>query len=252
MASALARPTGVGCARTTYTIPIEGAARGPSGQPLGDPQSVGRIYDFLPIRSVAQEVESENDGRRLATACILERPMGVPQIGLRVTEPTAEPRPDGPYAAIRPWLVRRMQSITRDPGVAEDLSQEALLRLAIEIRAGRTPDNIRAWLARVGFNLVMSRGRHHEVERRRSHELLVDLARLSPEDRAIERERTRSMCRALSELGPDDRRLLVMAASGHSGVEIARRLGRSHAAVRTRLHRLRARLRGRLAALEAA
>ena len=45
------------------------------------------------------------------------------------------------------------------PGVAEDLLQEAFLRLTREVRADRTPDNVRAWLYRVGANLAVSRGR---------------------------------------------------------------------------------------------
>ena len=48
---------------------------------------------------------------------------------------------------------------TRDPEVAEDLLQESFLRLTREIRAGRAPDNVRAWLYRVGANLAVSRGR---------------------------------------------------------------------------------------------
>ena len=177
--------------------------------------------------------------------------MDVPQLGMGPSGPSVQV-PHEPYAAVRPWLVVRMQSFTRDVGAAEDVSQEALLRLALEIRAGRTPDNIRAWLARVAINLAVTQGRRSQVARRHAHELMLDAGRSSPEDRAIERERTRSMCRVLAELRPDDRRILVMAASGRSGIEIARHVGRSHAAVRTRLHRLRARVRGRLAALEAA
>ena len=35
---------------------------------------------------------------------------------------------------------------TRDEGAAEDLLQEAFLRLTREVDAGRTPEHVRAWL----------------------------------------------------------------------------------------------------------
>ena len=178
--------------------------------------------------------------------------MGVLQFGAREASQADEAPQECPYTALRPWLVQRIVSIARDADIAEDVSQEALLRLALEIRAGRTPDNIRAWLVRVGFNLVMSNARRSQVARRRSHELLADGARSLPEERAIEAERSASMWRALAEVAPRDQRMVAMAASGHSGAEIAREVGSSDAAIRTRLHRLRTRLRARLAALEAA
>ena len=59
------------------------------------------------------------------------------------------------HAEVYAFLVRT----TRDPEVAEDLLSEAYLRLTREVRAGRAPDNTRAWLYRVGANLAVSRGR---------------------------------------------------------------------------------------------
>ena len=48
---------------------------------------------------------------------------------------------------------------TRDEVAAEDLVQETFLRLTAEVRQGRVPDNVRAWLYRVASNLAISRGR---------------------------------------------------------------------------------------------
>ena len=55
---------------------------------------------------------------------------------------------------------------------------------------------------------------------------------------------------ALAGLSLPDRTALVLAAHGATGQEIARRLGRSHAATRTLLSRARQRIR--VAALEVA
>src|SRR5512146_1256475 len=59
------------------------------------------------------------------------------------------------HEEIYAFLVRT----TRDTSVAEDLLQEAYLRLTREVRARRAPDNVRAWLYRVAANLATSRGR---------------------------------------------------------------------------------------------
>jgi RNA polymerase sigma-70 factor (ECF subfamily) len=156
------------------------------------------------------------------------------------------------YTTAWPRLLRRMNGVLRDEAAAEEVSAEAIFRLTLQIKAGRMPEHPDAWLARVAFNVAMSRGRRQQVAARRAAQLLPLTTRGSVEDEAIDHERLTTMRRAVAELKPDDRLLVLLAASGHSGLEIAGRLGWSHAAVRTRLHRLRARLRVRLDQLEAA
>src|SRR4029453_601890 len=45
------------------------------------------------------------------------------------------------YVSCRPGLQRYLTSVTRDPWTAEDLVQEAFLRLTIEVAQGRIPDD---------------------------------------------------------------------------------------------------------------
>ena len=178
--------------------------------------------------------------------------MGPLQFGSGGTAPAHGDGREVPYEAIWPGLVRRLTAITRDPDLAEEVSQEALVRLTLAVRAGRRPVNLAAWLTRVGLNLAISHGRRSRVAARRAHQLVAVVVPGSPEDRVVEREQMTVLRRVLAELEPDDRLLLILSASGHSGVEIAGRVGMSHTCVRTRLHRLRGRLRARLAQLEAA
>ena len=65
------------------------------------------------------------------------------------------------YESCRPALLRYLTSVTRDPCQAEDLVQDAFLRLTTEVAAGRVPDDPGAWLHRVGHNLAMSAGFAH-------------------------------------------------------------------------------------------
>jgi RNA polymerase sigma-70 factor, ECF subfamily len=153
------------------------------------------------------------------------------------------------YAAHAERLLRGLTALTRDASVAEDLVQDAFVRLAIEVRAGRVPDNVGAWLYRVGANLVTSRGRRITVARRNLAAQLPTATQPSPEATAIDAELHGQLRTALAELAATDREALVLAAQGYRGPEIARLIGRSDGATRTLLCRARARMRRRLAGL---
>jgi RNA polymerase sigma-70 factor (ECF subfamily) len=153
-----------------------------------------------------------------------------------------------------PALVRHLTQVTRDGEAAQDLAQEAFLRLAREVEAGRSPDNPAAWLHRVGFNLATSRGRHLQVADRRAESLASRAAPATPEEITERSEQTRTVMQAMDRLSPTERKALVLAANGFSGVEIARRIDRTHLATRAMLCRARAKVRARLdlASLQAA
>jgi RNA polymerase sigma-70 factor (ECF subfamily) len=133
---------------------------------------------------------------------------------------------------------------TRDESAAEDLMQESFLRLFKEVGEGRTPDNVRAWLYRVGSNLAISRGRR----RRTAVDWMSRYGRAggsaeSPESDVLGRERTAALDAVLADLPADDRTALLLSAQGFSGEEIARAIGRSNGATRTMLCRARVRVR---------
>lgn len=143
-------------------------------------------------------------------------------------------------------LRRRLLAMTRDPSLADDLTSEAFLRLALEIGAGRAPTNARAWLYRVGANLVVSRARRASVATRAMPGLLERDVAPSPEDVAVTRERDVVLRDCLASLRSVDREVVVLAARGYRSEEIARMTGSSGAATRTRLCRARGRLREQL------
>jgi RNA polymerase sigma-70 factor (ECF subfamily) len=152
------------------------------------------------------------------------------------------------YATHLAPLQRRLTASTRDPEVAEDLAQEAFLRLFVEVRAGRIPDEPGAWLHRVGQNLAASRGRHLSVVARRDSELARPSEPPTPEALVIEAEDGRLLHEALEALPSTDRQALVLAAHGYRGQEIARALGRTDAATRTLMCRARTKVRQRMVA----
>jgi RNA polymerase sigma-70 factor (ECF subfamily) len=151
------------------------------------------------------------------------------------------------YADHAASVTRYLISLTRDPGVAEDLAQEAFVRLIGEVDSGRRPTNVRGWLFRVASNLAASRGRHLAVVARHAAGPAPDRLGALLEDEVVGRERTAAINEALARLRDDDREIILLAASGLDGLELAERFGKSPIATRTMLCRARARLREELA-----
>jgi RNA polymerase sigma-70 factor (ECF subfamily) len=137
----------------------------------------------------------------------------------------------------------------RDGEAADDVVQEAFLRLVVELKAGRPPDNVGGWLYRTSANLIISRGRRRSVADRMRAFLVRRDVEPSPEDHALRSERDRTLAQALSKLPPDARVALLLAARGMGSTEIGLVIHRSPAATRTYLCRARLRLRDELAAL---
>jgi RNA polymerase sigma-70 factor (ECF subfamily) len=135
----------------------------------------------------------------------------------------------------------------RDPTAADDIVQEAFLRLAIESNGLRYPREPRAWLYRVVLNLIVSRARRGTVARRHIDRQRPDEeTHNSPESIWLASERCRDLGQAMAIVPPDGRMGLIMAAEGYSGREIAVVLGRSEAATRTLLCRTRREVRREL------
>lgn len=146
------------------------------------------------------------------------------------------------HAEVYAFLARA----TRDVFAAEDLLQEAFLRLTQETRAGNAPLQVRAWLYRVASNQVISRARRQTTARRwlgNSERKDDQMTAPSPEAGAVSREGVAEMERVLEGLSADARLALLLSGEGFGGEEIAATIGRSAAATRTLLCRARARVR---------
>lgn len=148
-------------------------------------------------------------------------------------------------------LYSYVTSLTRLPDAAEEIVQEAFVRLVGAVRSGRAPDDARPWLFTVCTNLVASRGRRHSIAGRWLHILRPSQDELNDEAAdtvVLRRERNVEMRNALAELPREYRGALLLAAEGFSGREIATILGRSEGATRNILWRARLAVRDRLEA----
>ena len=135
-------------------------------------------------------------------------------------------------------LFRYLDRLSGDPDLAEDLAQEAFVRLH---RRRQIPDDARAWLAAVASNLF----RDERRRARRRQNLLArqpaDLTLSSPPalpNDAVEREERNTLVRhALDRLALRDREMLLLRHEGYSYREIAIALGVAETSVGTMLIR---------------
>jgi RNA polymerase sigma-70 factor, ECF subfamily len=125
------------------------------------------------------------------------------------------------YRQHRPSLVRYVLRLTGDPDVAEDVAQEAFLRLLR--RSDLADQAARLWLFTVATNLVRDRGRAIARQQRLLTEASVPTGTPEPlPDEASERgEQIARVRAALDVLSPRDRQILMMREEGFRYDEIA-------------------------------
>jgi RNA polymerase sigma-70 factor, ECF subfamily len=134
-------------------------------------------------------------------------------------------------------------ALTRDREAADDLVQEAFVRLINELQKGRQPENVQAWLFRVCSNLVVSGARRRNVAQRFVSQITPRDNEVDAEYETLRREMSGTLLHGLARLSIDARVALVMAAHGFSGREIATSLGRTETSTRTMMFRAREQMR---------
>jgi RNA polymerase sigma-70 factor (ECF subfamily) len=145
-------------------------------------------------------------------------------------------------------LYRVALSVLRNPAEAEDVVQDAFLRILQRRHSLAAVIDIRPWLVRIAWNLALDR-----VRRARPSQLddLFAAGLVSadlPADQALaETGQIKQVLRAMERLPKKERQALLLSAMDElSTAEIGDILGRSESSVRSLLFRARAHLRQRL------
>lgn len=125
------------------------------------------------------------------------------------------------FRDVFPPLHRYCARMTGDADVAEDVAQEAFVRMVTRDVRGEPPE-LRVWLFRVAKNLVRDRHRIRENRSRLLEANPVEPSEAPPTDRRAERRETiEAVRRALDTLTERDRTLLLMREEGFAYREIA-------------------------------
>lgn len=146
-----------------------------------------------------------------------------------------------------PGALRFAVRLTGDPGTAEDILQDALVRVARGWKGFRNEASFRTWLFRIVINVFRS-----HLERTSSAERLIadpiDATAIDPADASQVEELKRLVATTVSALPPRQREVFVLLTyEGLTVEETAETLGISPANVHSTLYVARARLREQLA-----
>ncbi len=140
------------------------------------------------------------------------------------------------FQAEAPRLVQIARWFTDDRTAAEDLVQEAFIRLARGGHRIRDPDRAAAYLRTIVVNLARDHNRRGLVSRRHTPPAAVDEP--SAHDVVEQDEDRRQVIAALREIAPRQRDCLVMRYYLEMGVDdVAAALGLSRNSVKTHLRR---------------
>jgi RNA polymerase sigma-70 factor (ECF subfamily) len=144
---------------------------------------------------------------------------------------------DALYDEVLPPLFRYCQRLTGDPDAAEDVAQEAFVRLLDRKVTGERPA-LRVWLFTVATHLIRDRWRVTQ-NRRRLLEVnpVTPGSAPDPERETERRQEVASVRQALEGLDARDRELLLMREEGFGYREIAEAVGVAPTSVGTLLAR---------------
>ena len=166
--------------------------------------------------------------------------------------PATEPGPAVALEAHQARILRYVRSVVRDPGEAEDLTQETFLRAHRGRDSLCDRDAVVPWLYGIATHVCLDRLRQRARQASRQSDL--DPETLSPPDHApsavllAEQEDMSACVQAyVSELSDSYRAVLLLHdAQGLTAREIAELLGDSTGSVKIRIHRARKQLRAAL------
>ncbi|MBX6363165.1 MAG: sigma-70 family RNA polymerase sigma factor [Gemmatimonadetes bacterium] len=149
---------------------------------------------------------------------------------------------DALFHRLYPSLFRYLNRLTGDIDVAEDIAQEAFVRLL----AQDLPDaEARPWLFAVATNLVRDRARKQERRQRLlKAEPVLPTASPRPDEAVERREQIERVRAALGRLAPRDQQLLLMREEGFTYEEMARTVGVAPSSVGTLIARALRRFAG--------
>jgi RNA polymerase sigma-70 factor (ECF subfamily) len=145
-------------------------------------------------------------------------------------------------------LYRVALSVLHNPAEAEDVVQDAFVRVLQRQHELAAILDLRPWLVRIAWNLALDRTRRARPNQMDDLFAASLVAADLPADQALaEARQIKQVLRAMERLPKQERQALLLSAMDElSTVEIGAVLGRSESSVRSLLFRARAHLRQRL------
>jgi RNA polymerase sigma-70 factor (ECF subfamily) len=149
-------------------------------------------------------------------------------LGARRDVVTTDQRVTELFEAMRESVYRYLVMAFGHPSEAEEITQEAFLRLLRHLQNGRVVDHVRPWIFRVAHNLAV------DMQKGRKYESSLDAESWeecyqsredpdpNPEMRVLQQESVRQLEASLARLSCQQRQCLILRAQGFRYEEIAK------------------------------
>jgi len=132
------------------------------------------------------------------------------------------------FETMRESVYRYLVMVFGNPSEAEEITQEAFLRLLRHLQGGRAVDHVRPWIFRVAHNLAV------DMQKGRKYESSLDAESWeecyqsredpdpNPEVRILQQENAQQLEALLARLSCQQRQCLILRAQGFRYDEIAK------------------------------
>lgn len=121
--------------------------------------------------------------------------------------------------------------------LAKDLTQEVFVKVWQHLEGFREQSKISTWIYRITVNTCL-----HELRKKKYVDLKTDIPAENPSNPMENEARFESMYACINKLSVENRSIILLELEELPQVEIAEIIGLSHAAIRTRIHRIKEQL----------
>jgi RNA polymerase sigma-70 factor, ECF subfamily len=135
------------------------------------------------------------------------------------------------FEKLRGSVYRYLMAVLGNPAEAEEITQEAFLRLYDRLHGGQSVRNVRAWIFRVAHNLAINLQKDRKDLAPLDSPPWDKLCKLrqdpvpNPEEKLLQKEKYHKLQAALARLSPQQQQCLILRAEGLPNKAIAEILG---------------------------
>src|SRR5690554_759874 len=124
-----------------------------------------------------------------------------------------------------------------DEFLAKDLAQEVFVKVWQNLPQFRQQSKISTWIYRIAVNTCLQ-----ELRKKKYVDLKIDVEDESSSNSIETESRFESMYKCINSLSPENKSIILLELEAVPQNEIAEIIGISHAAIRTRIHRIKEQL----------
>jgi len=121
--------------------------------------------------------------------------------------------------------------------LAKDLAQEVFVKVWQNLPHFRQQSKISTWIYRITVNTCLQ-----ELRKKKYLDLTMDIAQETTSNTIEIEDQFQQMYKCINSLSPENRSIILLELEEVPQTEIAEIIGISHAAIRTRIHRIKEQL----------